>query len=90
MPALLGKAQDQPQREYLYWEFHEGGFKQAVRLGNWKVVRPGTEAPIEVYDVTADPGEQHNVADQQPDLVKRAEELFKSARTDSTEWPVKK
>ena len=88
-PALLGKAQDQPQREYLYWEFHEGGFKQAVRLGNWKVVRPGTEAPIEVYEVTVDLNEQHNVADQYPDLVKRGEELFKSARTDSTDWPVK-
>jgi arylsulfatase A-like enzyme len=89
-PALLGKLQDQPQREYLYWEFHEGGFKQAVRLGNWKVVRPGTEAPIEVYEVTTDLNEQHNVADQHPDLVKRAEELFKSARTDSTEWPVRR
>ncbi|HQK94257.1 MAG TPA: arylsulfatase, partial [Armatimonadota bacterium] len=31
VPALLG--QPGPEREYLYWEFHEGGFSQALRMG---------------------------------------------------------
>ena len=30
VPALLG--QPGPEREYLYWEFHEGGFSQALRM----------------------------------------------------------
>jgi arylsulfatase A-like enzyme len=26
-------------RDHFYWEFHEGGFAQAVRSGDWKLVR---------------------------------------------------
>ncbi len=28
-----------PSHEFLYWEFHEGGFQQAVRMGKWKALR---------------------------------------------------
>jgi len=34
-----------------YWEFHEKGFEQAVRMGDWKAVRHGTKMPIELYDL---------------------------------------
>ena len=51
-------AQNLPQRPYLYWEFHEAGFSQAVRLGKWKGVRrKNRQAPMELYDVTSDVGE---------------------------------
>src|SRR4029453_3867521 len=33
---LLG--QSQPEHDFLYWEFHERGFQQAVRMGDWKAV----------------------------------------------------
>ena len=51
--ALRGEAQ--PSHDFLYWEFHERGFQQAVRMGRWKAVRlkPGT--PLELYDLAADP-----------------------------------
>src|SRR5689334_5703815 len=39
LPALLG--QSQRRHEYFYWEFHERGFTQAVRMGDWKGVRAG-------------------------------------------------
>ena len=29
----------QTNHEFLYWEFHEQGFHQAVRMGDWKYVR---------------------------------------------------
>ena len=29
----------QPAATHLYWEFHERGFQQAVRMGRWKAVR---------------------------------------------------
>ena len=32
-------AQTQPAHEFLYWEFHERGFQQAVRMGQWKAIR---------------------------------------------------
>ena len=36
----------QRDHEFLYWEFHERGFSQAVRMGDWKAVRksPGLAA----------------------------------------------
>ncbi|HYP06800.1 MAG TPA: arylsulfatase [Bryobacteraceae bacterium] len=87
VPALHGRPL--PAREYLYWEFHEGGFTQAARIGNWKGVRrKNREAPIEIYDLSKDPGEQNDVATAQPALVKRVAEIFQSARTDSPTFPV--
>ena len=38
VPALLGEAQR--RRGMLYWEARDGGFGQAVRIGDWKAVRP--------------------------------------------------
>ena len=88
VPALHGRPL--PQREYLYWEFHEGGFSQAVRIGNFKGVRrKNRQAPIEIYDLSTDVGEQKDLAESQPDLVKRIVEIFRTARTESTTFPVK-
>ncbi len=33
---------------------------------------------IELYDLAADPGETHNLADQRPDLVSQLEQLIES------------
>lgn len=45
-------------------------FRGAIRKGNWKLVKiallPGK---TELFDLSKDPGEEHNVADQNPDIV---------------------
>ena len=64
VPALLGKPQE--QHEYLYWEFHERGFRQAIRMGDWKGVRLANGAKIELYDLAKDLGEKNNIAGEQP------------------------
>jgi arylsulfatase A-like enzyme len=88
VPVLHGKPL--PAREYLYWEFHEGGFSQAVRLGNWKGVRRrNRKAPIELYDLTSDVGEQKDLAGSQPDIVKRIASIMETARTDSPLFPIR-
>ena len=51
--ALRG--QPQPAHEFLYWEFHERGFQQAVRMGAWKAVRLEKDAPLELYNLDAIP-----------------------------------
>ncbi len=87
LPALLGR--EQKDHEHLYWEFHERGFTQAVRLGNWKGVRFGTDGPIELYNLESDVGEKNNVAEKHPDIVARIARILETVRTDSEFFPVR-
>jgi arylsulfatase A-like enzyme len=89
LPGLLGQTQS-TRHNYLYWEFHEGGFKQALRLGDWKAVRLQADGPLKLYDLQIDLGEKHNVADKYSQVVARIEKFMKSARADSAEFPVQK
>lgn len=89
MPTLLGRAQTN-QHDFLYWEFHERGFQQALRMGRWKAVRPQADKPLELYDLKTDLSEKTNVASEHPDVVAKIESYLKSARTESAEWPIKK
>jgi arylsulfatase A-like enzyme len=88
LPTLLGQKQTN-QHEFLYWEFHEGGSKQAVRMGDWKAVRPGLGQPLELYDLGKDLGEKDSLADQHPEVVAKIEAYLKSARTESEHWPLR-
>jgi arylsulfatase A-like enzyme len=72
----------------VYWEFHERGFDQAVRMGDWKAVRKGLRGAVELYDLASDPGETRDVAAANPAVVKRVTEILRTARTDSAEFPV--
>lgn len=85
LPALLGKRQRQHQ--FLYWEFHERGFEQAVRMGDWKAVRHAPEARLELYDLGRDLGEQNDVAARHPEVVRKVEEYLSVVRTPSELWP---
>jgi arylsulfatase A len=78
-----------PQREYFYWELHEAGFRQAIRMGDWKAVRNGPRQSVELYDLKADPGEKTNLAEQNADVLRKATALLSSARTDDPNWPMK-
>jgi len=84
--ALRGEPQ--PAHDFLYWEFHERGFQQAVRMGRWKAVRLSKDAPLEIYDLQTDPAERANVAAAHPDVVKQIEAYLRTARTESAQWPV--
>lgn len=87
-PTLTGQTQTN-RHEYLYWEFHERGFQQALRAGNWKALRPQAEAKLELYDLKADPGEAKDVAETNPEVIAKMEKRFQTARTDSELWPKK-
>ena len=86
--ALLGRRQR--SHEFLYWEFHERGFSQAARMGDWKAVRKSPDSPIELYDLKNDLGEQNDVAVKHSEVVEKIEEYLKTARTESELWPTKK
>ncbi len=90
-PTLLGKPESQKKHEYMYWEFHEQGKRQAVRMGNYKAIKQNIaknpDSPIELYDLSQDIGETKDIAAEHPDIVKKAAKLFKSARTPNPHWP---
>jgi arylsulfatase A-like enzyme len=86
-PSFLQEPTKQQEHEYLYWEFYEGKFAQAARMGRWKGVRIGGEKePIELYDLEADPGEQANVAKAHQDIVKGMAKTFLEAHEESPHW----
>ena len=82
---LEGKA---VQRDYFYWEFHEGGFAQAVRQGNWKLVRQKPKFAYELYDLAKDPGERTDVSGANGEVVARLRRVMESARTTHPAFPV--
>ncbi|HTL28352.1 MAG TPA: arylsulfatase [Tepidisphaeraceae bacterium] len=65
VPAFLG--QPLSRTTPLFWE-HEGN--RAIRVGNYKLVAKGETGPWELYDITKDRAELHNLADKEPARVK--------------------
>ena len=84
LPTFTGEKQQ--QHDVLYWEFYEGGFKQAIRNGNWKAIRfykEATPGRTELYNLDADIGETTDLAQQHPNLVIQLQRLMDQQRTPS-------
>lgn len=85
LPVLEGNEHKQRRHDYLYWEYPASGGQQAVRMGRWKGVRLNIVSEgnleIELFDLVADPQEQHNVADLHPQILERIERIMEDART---------
>ncbi len=91
--TLLNNTKKQKNHEYLYWEFHEKGGRQAVRMGNWKAVKYNVlnqpNAPLELYDITKDIKEGNDLAKEHPEIVQEMEKIFEEARTPSSVFTFK-
>ena len=89
LPTLTGK--EQKAHPYLYWEFLKKGGRQAVRMDQWKAVRlnmsNNPDAPIELYRLTDDIGEENNIAEQYPEMVKIMDSLMSNAHEYSEIFP---
>ncbi len=89
VPLIRGQRM-QPDRP-LYWEFYPFDMKtqeyrldrmqQAVRMGKWKALRPSPGAPLELYDVVADIGEQRNLAETELAAAKNAANFMDAQHT---------
>lgn len=90
VPTLLDKPEKQKKHKCLYWEFYEQGGKKAVRFGKYKAVmlKVSTDANghVELYNLQRDISEQNDIADQNPELVAMARELFASEHKPSKLW----
>lgn len=83
-PALLGKKS--PNHKYLYWEFHEGSFVQAVRMKNWKGIRKGFNGKIELYNLQTDAKETTDLSAKYPKIVAQIAEIMKREHVESENW----
>ena len=84
LPTLTGKGTQQ-QHDHLYWEFHETDMI-GLRKGDWKlVVHRGRPA---LYDLAADPHEDHDLADVYPDVVRALVDKIYEDHTDNPLFPV--
>ena len=91
LPYLLGTANG-PLRQATVHHSSNGSF--AIRRGKWKLVlcpdsggwsepKPGTEAakglpPVQLYDLSRDIAEEHNVHHEHPDIVRQLTDLLES------------
>jgi arylsulfatase A-like enzyme len=83
LPVILQRSYKKPLREATVHHSNEGRF--AIRKGNWKLILwPGSggwSAPtndelkgfpeMQLYQLSVDPGEQHNVIASNPDVAKK-------------------
>ena len=74
-------------KRFLYWEFHERDFQQAVRWKDWKAVRTAHDKPLELYNLDGDVAETKNVAAENTNVVQHIEGYLTAARTNSSNWP---
>jgi arylsulfatase A len=90
LPTLLGQDQ-QVLHDFLYWEFHELGGRLAVRKGDWKLVKYHVFDPEittqELYNLSDDPGEEANVADQNPEIVIELNMLMQASHEPNLDFP---
>ena len=76
-PSLTGNGTQIPH-EFLYWEFHETDMI-GVRMGDWKlVVRQGI---ARLYNLASDVHEDHNVAGDYPDIVRKMRDIIAREHT---------
>ncbi|MEW4488516.1 arylsulfatase [Thalassoglobus sp. JC818] len=89
---LMGNSDKQQPHDYLYWEFSERGRSQAARKGDWKAVRnnlkANPDAPIELYNLSEDLGEEIDLSSQEPEVVKEMSAIMKEAHVPSATFPL--
>jgi arylsulfatase A len=86
--ALAGR--EQPGEMFMYWELPRYNAKtqsffdeipmQALRMSEWKLIRPEPDGKLELYNLQADPFEAKNVYGQYASIQKRMEEYLRRAR----------
>ncbi len=90
LPTLTGNGAQQ-EHDYLYWEFHERGGRQAVRKGKWKYVVHNAmdmkKRTAELYDLNTDSGETNDIAGNHPEVVAELQALMDKSRVTSPEFP---
>jgi arylsulfatase A-like enzyme len=93
LPVLQGEAEN--ERPFLYREFPSYGGQQAVWLGKWKGIRTNMlrktnrhPLAIQLFDLSSDASEQHDLSKDQPELVKKIARLMADQHIPSDDFPI--
>src|SRR5947208_2214153 len=69
-PTLYGSRQPELFDRFMYWEYDKNGLQtQAARWRNWKAVKAPHTKPLQLFDLSTDISEAHNVAAAHPEIV---------------------
>jgi len=76
VPLLLGQQDEVRENRPLVWHFPNNwgpkgpgiGPSSTIRLGDWKLIYYHEHQTFELFNLTEDLAEQHNLADDQPDI----------------------
>jgi arylsulfatase A len=90
LPAILGNPNEEQLRSSMIVHSPNGNF--AIRSGPWKYIegKPSStlkrppqqdELHVQLYNLQDDPGEQRNVINEHPEIVKRLATLLEKQRT---------
>ncbi len=83
VPTLLGEkaaGRKQKMHKFLYWEHQQ---QVAVRMGNFKAIKPGKNKPFELYDLSRDISEKNNIADEHPDILNQMKAYAQQSHTEN-------
>jgi len=93
LPALLGRSEGRPAREFVIHHSGDGMF--AIRQGKWKLIEglgsggfseprrpePGPDDPPgQLYDMEADPAESRNLWAERPEIVRQLRDTLERVR----------
>lgn len=83
LPYLTGEKKSQPH-DTLFWR---AGKNSAVRKGNWKLVKMGSETGL--FDLSSDIGESKDLKQERPGVLKEMEETFEKWNSQMIDpvWP---
>lgn len=93
VPTLKGSNanRSQEEHEYLYWEYadvdwntlryRDETLRQAIRVGDWKAIKPSLNAPVQLFNLANDIMEKHNVANNNSEKASEMERLLQEAHS---------
>ncbi|MCF8379843.1 MAG: arylsulfatase [Bacteroidales bacterium] len=87
LPTLTGNGK-QKEHDFLYWEFHHPieGSQCAILKDNWKGIFYFNDSINELYNISSDPTESFNLADDEPEKLFELKKLVMDYRTESPYW----
>jgi N-acetylgalactosamine-6-sulfatase len=94
--AMLGKTTERNRPLMWQWRFRVAGHimhkcpKLAIREGKWKLLMNPDRSRLELYDIPNDATEMNNMADRNPDVVKRLSQKLLKWQATLPPGPVEK